>query len=385
MARIISICLFLLMAISGLSAQETARVEMKELDSQLFPFKRTVYIYTPFGYNEFTQSEYDVIYVFDSQMRSKFDLVHSLMHYSCQSEDEDMRSFIVVGVTSPYLPEIGYARNRDFYAEPVNIPRPDWMPEGFGCNPQFKKFVKEELMPYIDATYRTTGHTLAMGHSLGASFILDALATEDMFDDYIAISPNLEWDDELWGKELMNYDFQNGKPRYIFLSMANESEATGWRSGWRQAWDKVKSHFMTASLPDEIKMTIKEYPDYSHEMSYLPALTDALKGYAAYCLNSNTNPTGNAYPVHLEVSGENLKGDLYVTGNQEALADWNPAGVKMKQVNDSTYTIDLNLRLPAEFKFTQGSWDNQVWMNNAAPGNLRITNPTKANKYYQAF
>lgn len=54
-------------------------------------------------------------------------------------------------------------------------------------------------------------------------------------------------------------------------------------------------------------------------------------------------------------------------------------------MNDSTYSIDLNLQLPAEFKFTQGSWENQIEVENAIPGNLRITNPLKADKHYRAF
>ena len=44
----------------------------------------------------------------------------------------------------------------------------------------------------------------------------------------------------------------------------------------------------------------------------------------------------------------------------KALANWNPKGVKMQQQNDGTYVIDLQLHLPAYFKFTQGDWDHQL-------------------------
>lgn len=40
-----------LISISGVSAQEIARVEYKEFDSLLFPFKRPVLIYTPEAYD----------------------------------------------------------------------------------------------------------------------------------------------------------------------------------------------------------------------------------------------------------------------------------------------------------------------------------------------
>lgn len=378
-----------LISISGVSAQDIARVEYKEFDSKNFPFKRPYLIITPEDYDTNVNSDYDVIYVFDSQWRSRFGLVHNLMHYGCQelvTPNEEAHQYIVVGIPSPYVAEHEYDRNRDFYSTPINIPVPEWMPEGYGCAPQFKKFLKEELMPYIDANYRTTGHTLAVGHSLSASFILDALETEDMFDDYIALSPNLCWDNNLWADRLINFNFNDGKPRYFFFNMANEREDTGWGPDWRPAWDKVKNHFESTALPDNIVMKFNESPQYDHNQSYQPVIIDALNDYCIYRLTHGHEPVSKeAYPVHIELKGKSLSGDVYITGNQDALANWNPMSVKMNQINDSTYTIDLNLRLPAEYKFTQGTWEQQPFPKNTVPGNLRIDNPQKAVKYYETY
>ena len=376
-----------LISISGVFAQQSARVEYKEFDSKHFPFKRPYLIFTPEDYDTNVNSDYDVIYVFDSQWRSRFGLVHNLMHYGCQelvTPNEDAHQYIVVGIPSPCVPEHEYDRNRDFYSAPVNIPLPEGMPEGYGCAPHFKKFLKEELMPYIDSNYRTTGHTLAVGHSLSASFILDALETGNMFDDYIALSPNLCWDNDLWADRLINFNFNDGKPRYFFFNMANECEDTGWGPDWRPAYDKMKNHFESTALPDNIVMKFNESPQYDHYQSYQPVIIDALKDYCIYRLTHGHEPVSKeAYPVHIELKGKSLSGDVYITGNQEALANWNPMGVKMNQVNDSTYTIDLNLRLPAEYKFTQGTWEQQPFPKNTVPGNLRIDNPQKTVKYYE--
>lgn len=73
-----------LISISGVSAQKIARVEYKEFDSKNFLFKRPYLIFTPEDYDTNVNSDYDVIYVFDSQWRSRFGLVHDLMHYGCQ-------------------------------------------------------------------------------------------------------------------------------------------------------------------------------------------------------------------------------------------------------------------------------------------------------------
>ena len=390
MKRLIQTVLMMLITVYTMSAQEIARVEYKEFDSKNFPFKRPILIFTPEGYDSNIYSDYDVIYVFDSQWRSRFGLVHDLMHYGCQEEatpNEDTRQYIVVGVASPIsIPEYNYGRNSDFYSLPINIPIPEGKTEEFFCALKFKKFLKEELLPYIDSNYRTTGHTLAVGHSLSASFIIDALETEDMFDDYIALSPNFEWDNQIWADRLINFNFNDGKPRYLFFNMADECEISGWGPGWRPAYDKVRNHFESTDLPDNIVMKFNESPQYSHNQSYQPVIIHALKDYCIYRLTHNHEPiTEEAYPVHIELKGKSLSGDVYITGNQEALANWNPMGVKMNQVNDSTYTIDLNLRLPAEYKFTQGTWEHQPFPKNTVPGNLRIDNPQKTVKYYETY
>ena len=73
MERFIQIVLTLLFAVCSMAAQEIARVEYKEFDSPLFPFKRPVLIYTPENYDEGHETDYDVIYVFDSQSRASFE------------------------------------------------------------------------------------------------------------------------------------------------------------------------------------------------------------------------------------------------------------------------------------------------------------------------
>lgn len=69
-----------------------------------------------------------------------------------------------------------------------------------------------------------------------------------------------------------------------------------------------------------------------------------------------------------------MKDDVYITGNQEALGNWDPKRVKMELVNDSTCAIDLQLHLPVYFKFTTGDWDHKIFPENADDGNLIIYN-----------
>ncbi|MDE7153331.1 MAG: hypothetical protein K2O00_02650 [Muribaculaceae bacterium] len=380
MKKLIFISLLIFQAVA-LTAQETARVELKHFsskESKDFPFEREILIYTPMEYDRNTASDCDVVYVFDSQWRSHFDLVCGLLE-SEQDETENELPFIVVGVISPTKYELEYHRNNDFLPVPVHEKPTSPF---YGNAENFKKFLKETVMPYINENYRTSGHTLAIGHSLGASFILDALATDEMFDDYIAMSPNFAFDEHYFAKSLMNYDYYNGKPHYFFLSMANECEKTGWGEHWRESWNMVKNQINSTEYPDYISFTIKEFPEYSHMKGYLPGLMGSLKDWALYRHSERLTDT-EYYPVHIELTGDGISGDVYITGNQDGLANWNAEGVKMTEVNENTRSIDLMLRLPAEFKFTCGSWETEIVPNNAYPGNLRIGRADRGIKKFE--
>ncbi len=357
------------------SAQETMRVETKTFQSPDFPFDREIFICTPVNYDEADQSEVDVVYVFDSQWRSHFALTYGILA-ECQSPDEESMPFIVVGIPSPTKED--YCRSNDFLPVPT---RTIYKSNYYGNYENFKKFLREDVMPYINSNYRTSGHTLAVGHSLSASFVLNALASEDLFDDYIAISPNFMDDKYKFAENFLSYDFKNGKPHFIFLTMANESENTGWPPEWRRAWNMVKSGLESVSLSKNVTIFIKEYPEHNHKGCYAQCLMDILPLYGMYRHTTHFRDSA-VHPVHIELEYPIGEGDIYITGNQEALTNWNPKGVKMNKTDGNIYSIDLNLQLPAEFKFTQGDWDTEITPGNAYPGNLRIFSPENSRKYY---
>lgn len=373
-AVLFAVCLFSTTA-SAISPE--MRVETKTFQNPDFPFDREIFICTPLEYDYNPQSEVDVVYVFDSQWRSHFALAYSILG-ECQNPYEDNIPFIVVGIPSPNTSE--YCRTNDFLPVPTNV---KYETPYYGNYENFKKFIREDVMPYVNNNYRTSGHTLAIGHSLGASFILNALSSEEMFDDYIALSPNFMEDDFKFANDFLNYDFENSEPRFLFLTMSNESEETGMGANWRPAWDMVKSKMESATFPEKIKLFFKEYPEHTHMSGYAQCLMDILPLYAMY--RHTTYITDQTkHSVHIELECPAADGDVFITGNQEVAANWNPQGVKMNKVDDKTYAIDLNVQLPFEFKFTQGAWENQINTANAYAGNLRIFSPDKNFKHYIA-
>ena len=81
----------IMLALVAMAGQVQAQLEsVKELTmkSEYFNHERQVLIYTPGGYQQFDQTYYDVIYVFDAQDRTMFDLVHCLLNIACKPDPD---------------------------------------------------------------------------------------------------------------------------------------------------------------------------------------------------------------------------------------------------------------------------------------------------------
>lgn len=384
--------LLALVAMTGQAQLES--VKELSMKSEYFNHNRQVLIYTPAGYQQYDQTYYDVIYVFDAQDRTMFDLVHCLLNIACKPDPDGGRgtSFIIVGICSPTLWDINYSRNNDYLPMPQHGNK-GLFQEGYnyGNSPDLKKFVKNELMPYIKKNYRTSGRTLGIGHSLSASFVLDALMTDDLFDDYIAVSPNCCYDDYRLATDIENYQFKSRKtPRFIYASMAREieKEPEYWGDEWKTGWERVCSILKDKSHFNENTVTsVNTFPDYDHYGSFMPSVTAALNDYIVFGAKNLVGYTGETVvsPVHIELRGKNLPNDIYITGNQDALGNWEAKGIKMNLVNDSTASIDLRLYLPAQFKFTRGSWEHEAIIKNADAGNHIIHDAEHTTRVYRLW
>lgn len=356
------------------SAQIVPKVTDLTMKSKFFNHEREILIYTPVGYNEYTAYEYDVMYVFDSQERPKFDLVHCMLHFNSTLDADANKDFIIVGICSPNLPDFNYYRNTDYLPMPIHakdIPTNRGLfsdEAGYGRSGNLKKFLKQELMPYIEKNYRASGRRIGIGHSLSASFVLDCMITDDLFDDYIAISPNYCYDEYRLASNIEKYPFMaHQEPRFIYTSMGKD--ATNFGQYWSQGWQRASAFFSDRShFPNNTFVSVKTFPEYDHNPVYIPSITEALKDYVAFSTTAlSSYVSKETYPIHIELIGQDTKGDVFITGNQDALGNWDPKAVKMKHINDSTCVFDADVHLPAYFKFTRGNWEHQAYLDNACP------------------
>jgi predicted alpha/beta superfamily hydrolase len=100
-----------------------------------------------------------------------------------------MPGVLVVGITNT-------DRARDL-TPPAVDPRVTQAVPSSGGAANFRSFIADELMPWLDANYRTHPYKMLIGHSLGGLFAIDTLLEKpELFDAYIAISPSLQWDEQ---------------------------------------------------------------------------------------------------------------------------------------------------------------------------------------------
>lgn len=161
-----------------------------------------IFVALPHTYTKVSRA-YPVIYVLDAN--AVFGIVTETVREL--NFLDDIPETIVVGIGYPvdnFIATLGF-RTRDFTPTEVvgwydreQKPYFTDAPEdaGSGGATKFLQFIREELMPLIDTTYRTVpGCNCVVGHSFGGLFDLYALFNQpNTFQRYIIGSPSIWWD-----------------------------------------------------------------------------------------------------------------------------------------------------------------------------------------------
>ncbi|HEY1629876.1 MAG TPA: alpha/beta hydrolase-fold protein [Rhizomicrobium sp.] len=141
---------------------------------------------------------FPVIYLLDADF--SFALAQDIQRHSTDRGQE--KEAIVIGVAYPGadtdLKTYERTRTRDY--------TPSFVAEGgygpdiqalSGGGPEFLRVLGDELIPFIDAKFRTDpAQRMIVGHSFGALFACYAMLTRPgLFHDYLIVSPSLWYDD----------------------------------------------------------------------------------------------------------------------------------------------------------------------------------------------
>lgn len=211
-----------------------ASVEQKTISSDTLGEQRQYLVHLPESYNHTPKQRYPVIYVLDGSSQD----VHTAASAALMARIGVTPEVIVVGIQNIS----GKGRQRDYTPPGMRQDLDDkGSPEGRAD--KFLAFVRDELVPEIDSSYRISPTRILAGNSRGGLFVVYAL-TEDpsLFNAYFANSPAL-WRDD--GEMVIRLDrFLQKNPSLknnLFLSLGSD-ENDKMKDAFRRAVDALRIH-----------------------------------------------------------------------------------------------------------------------------------------------
>jgi predicted alpha/beta superfamily hydrolase len=175
--------------------------------------QRTINVVLPPGYAKNPARRYPVLYLIDGGIDQ--DLLHVAGVVQLGSIWGRMAEVIVVG--------IGTKDRRRELVGPTRDPELLKKYPTAGSSAAFRRFIRDEVKPFVERRYRTDGRDAVLGESLAGLFIVETyLAEPQLFDTYAAIDPSLWWDKEALSRTAANRIGARQKGRSLYLAMAKE-------------------------------------------------------------------------------------------------------------------------------------------------------------------
>jgi len=148
-----------------------------------------------------------------------------------------------------------------------------------GGMPAFLEFVRTELIPHVESTYRTMPYRVFVGHSLGGITTIQALYTmPDVFNAYVAIDPSLWWDNSTMlkaAKPRLNAPSLAG--RALYMAQANTINAADTTSNPHFNAMLRFNAIAEAHTTSGLRYAYRYYPQDDHGSVPLIAEYDALR------------------------------------------------------------------------------------------------------------
>jgi len=233
--------------------------------------ERTYWVSLPVAYDDpnFEPEHYPVIYVLDG--KSAFFPLAGLVDFMSGRESVNFQipECVVVGVDTSN-------RERDLIPDAA-------APGGIAGN-RFLAYLTRELIPIIEAQYRTLPFRIYVGHSLGGltgTFTL--LESAGVFDGYLAIDPSLWWN----GGKLVKDSPQSlgrlgtKKIQRYYLSVVDGADDGGQNAHVKNIHQLGFS--LAANAPENLKWKLDVIPGTDHSsiplLSWYNGLLFVFQGY----------------------------------------------------------------------------------------------------------
>jgi len=250
------------------------------LYSKILDEQRDIWVHLPNNYKADGTRTYPVVYLLDGSVQ-----LNSLATVYNNYWGNYLPDMILVAISNQSN------RTRDLTTSKIATRHGASYDNENGGAENFTQFIEKELIPYVDAKYATTPYRTLIGHSLGGLFTINALINHPhLFENYIAIDPSLDWDNQKVLKQAkLKLETESFKGKSLFVSLASEqlhmhSADISMENVMQDTSDFTLfarsiidfSDFAGKQKQSELSFAWKSYPNDLHGTVPLPSMRDGL-------------------------------------------------------------------------------------------------------------
>ena len=168
----IAVLLLILFSFSSTFGQKTI---YKNYDSEVLNDFRDISIYLPKSYGKDSISNFPLAIVLDGH--KLFDLYVGTSNYYSSQDSAPEQIVVGIDMKDTRRKDVGYEITTGNLINDAEL---------------FYRFIRDEIIPYVEATYKTSPFLTIVGESLTANFITHFLKEEySIFNAYICLNPTL--------------------------------------------------------------------------------------------------------------------------------------------------------------------------------------------------
>ena len=332
------------MAASPAPAQESqpypSSAETFVIHSNVLGEDRRLVIYNPDSVGGNLLPAYPVLYLLDENDMS---MVAGMVKY-LSAYNEQLPAMLVVGIDG------GDQRMRDLtptHSLYDNMGKLDPDPNGWlqpsGGGDKFLRFVREEVMPFVEKKYRTAPFRIFAGHSVGGLTAVHALtAHPDMFNAYLAVAPSLWWDKGGFVRSAAKHLPTGADKKFLFL--ADSPEGGSFTVDIKSFLRALAAHKATG-----FHWTRAYYPNETHGSIAAKAYYDGLHYLYPQWNPPEENRTAASISRHYATMSSRLGYD--VQPPLGLVGDWTDQFLRKGMIADAIEMARINVR-----NFSTNAW-----------------------------
>lgn len=239
------------------------------IHSKILDEDRRLFVYNPDSVGGNVLPAYPVLYLLEE---NDMPMIAGMVKY-LSSYNEQLPAMLVVGIDG------GGERIRDLtpthslYDNMGNLDHdPNSWLQPSGGGEEFLRFVREEVMRFVEQRYRVAPFRIIAGHSVGGLATIHALTSHpDMFNAYLAVSPSLWWDKGFYLRSAVQRLPTSGSSNE-FLFVADSPEAGPFSLYMKSFLDALKVQNVSG-----LHWAHTFYPDETHGSIAAKAYYDGLR------------------------------------------------------------------------------------------------------------